>query len=250
MDREQRQLTHDQIGAVQTLKPSTSAEIKLEADSEVLCIHRGRNLTQGGLLVRAESYPRRIVVDEERQPNVEYVGDYVDMWDSKHYVIAPGYFYCKLGAAKHFKDRAVVPGSRNPEERSQASFIAIIGVVSATARGFDVLKAVDDDEEWAPFSDEEVAQYSIEIEAIDRGAMVDPIDEKVAPLALSGGHRQAGTSRVKSGGGTRKQTTRIEGGKGGAAALKKGETDSGRLGEIASPERSAAINSGQVSLED
>jgi hypothetical protein len=79
----------------------------------------------------------------ERQPGIAYDGDYTDTFDSRHYIVAPGYFEVELAAATHFKDRAVVPGSRNPETNFQASFIAIIGVVAPTGTGFTVLKAID-----------------------------------------------------------------------------------------------------------
>jgi hypothetical protein len=74
---------------------------------------------------------------------------------SRHYTIQPGFFTTDYGAALHFKARAVVPGSRNPETNFQASFIAIIGVAAPTKDGLKVLKPVDDPLQWEPFTDEE-----------------------------------------------------------------------------------------------
>src|SRR5438067_2354386 len=95
---------------VQQLVPQGSGEVLLTPDTRVLCIHRGRNRTQDGdLVVR---HPRRgeKALHAARQPGVAYEGDYTDTFDSRHYIVAPGYFEVELAAATHFKDRAVVPG--------------------------------------------------------------------------------------------------------------------------------------------
>jgi hypothetical protein len=184
---------------VQQLVPQGSDEVALTPDTRVLCIHRGRNRTEDGRLVvksprRGE--PRLHVV---RERGVAYEGDYQDTYDSRHYVIAPGYFEVELGAATHFKDRAVVPGSRNPETNFQASFIAIIGVVQPTADGFKVRKPIDQREDWEPFTDEECKQYEVAFEALDRANMDDPIDRDVVvttPASMEAGRTP---SRVKGG---------------------------------------------------
>lgn len=180
-----------QVGSVQQLRPETSQEIKLTPETEVLCIHRGRTPIE-------------------------------DTFDSKHYIIEPGYFTIQLGAARHFKARAVVPGSRNPElgKYSQASFIAIIGVAVPTATGLKVQKVVDAPEEWAPFTDAECASFGLALEAIDRGALTDAIDSDVQLMDVAGGQITGpAKSRVKAAGGTgrSRSATRIEGP--GVAAL-------------------------------
>lgn len=185
---------------VQQLVRQGIHEVQLTHETPVLCIHRGRRNTVGGDPVHHESAARHR--DGEREPYFE--GDYKDTYDGNHYIIAPGYFMAPYGAALHFQRRAVVPGSRNPETGFQASFIAIIGVVEGQpGGGFKVLKAVDDQVDWAPFTPEECAQYEVAFEAIDREAMVAPIEKHVelrnVSETLAGGRQ--GTSRVKGGGG-------------------------------------------------
>lgn len=159
---------------VQSLVPDLgSRDVALTPETEVLCIHRGRD-------------------------------DYEDMYDSRPYRIAPGYFKTTLAAAMHFRARAVVPGSRNPETRRQSSFIVIIGAVDFKGDGsFDVIKPVDKPEEWAAFSDDEVAEYAGAQEALDRGGMQNAIDPSVTIVSTSSA--QAGTvpgkaSRIRGGG--------------------------------------------------
>jgi hypothetical protein len=70
---------------------------------------------------------------------------YEDMFDGRPYKIQPGFFMTQYGAALHFKARAVVPGTRNPETRYEASFIAIVGVVELKPDGtFTRAQGVDD----------------------------------------------------------------------------------------------------------
>lgn len=145
-------------------------EVALTPDVEVLCIHRG-----------AEPFE--------------------DMFDSVPFLIPPGYFKTTYGAALHFRARAVVPGSRNPETQRQASFIAIIGVVEIHGDGsFTVIKAVDRQEEWAVFSAEEQVEYAGKLEALDREGMVNPIDRDVTLAGVGGliaGKKPGPASRVK-----------------------------------------------------
>jgi hypothetical protein len=185
---------------VQQLAPQGSGEVLLTPETRVLCIHRGRNRTEDGLLVVRAARRGEPRVHEERRPSVAYEGDYTDTFDSRHYIIGPGYFEVELAAAVHFKDRAVVPGSRNPETNFQASFIAIIGVVASTGVGYKVVKAVDHPDDWAPFTDEECAAYEIAFEALDREHMSNPIERDVTVVGTSGAI--AGKpSRVKGGSG-------------------------------------------------
>jgi hypothetical protein len=201
-------LAPDRVGSVQQLRPETSREIKLTPETEVLCIHRGRDPIE-------------------------------DTFDSQHYVILPGYFTIQLGAAKHFKDRAVVPGSRNPEigKHAQASFIAIIGVAVPGVDGLRIEKPIDDADEWDPFTDAECTTFGMAIEAIDRGALTDAIDEKVDLVNVAAGQitgpgtpKRDRTKSKGAGAGRARAATRIEGP--GADALKQknrpGENDATR----------------------
>lgn len=199
---------------VQQLVPEGSREVQLLPETPVLCIHRGRNPTVNGVLQPLQ--PRRGDTRDHsvRQEGVAYVGDYVDTWDSKHYVIAPGYFVTPLGAAVHFKARAVVPGSRNPETNFQASFLSIIGVVTPQPDGgYKVVKAVDDPADWDPFTDEECGIYEIAFEALDRANMQNAIEPEVELRRTTGGAGGGKPSRVRSGGkvgGPRGKGTKIE----------------------------------------
>lgn len=185
---------------VQQLAPQGSGEVQLTPDTRVLCIHRGRNRTEQGMLIATNVRRGEPRLHDERRPGVVYEGDYVDTFDSRHYIIGPGYFEVELGAALHFKERAVVPGSRNPETNFQASFLAIIGVVAPTGSGYRVVKAVDHQDDWEPFSDEECASYEIAFEALDRANMSNPIERDVTVVGTSSAI--AGKpSRVKGGAG-------------------------------------------------
>lgn len=189
--------------AVQQLVPESSGAIQIKPETRVLCIHRGRRLTEHGQPIPIN--PRL----DPNDPKTACVGDYTDTFDSKHYVIRPGFFEVEYAAAVHFRNRAVVPGSRNPETAFQASFIAIIGLVQQTATGMKVLKAVDDPPQWEPFTDEECAQYEVAFEALDRGSMVNPIEPDVQLANTNntlGGVKNVG-SRVK-GGNTSARSTR------------------------------------------
>jgi hypothetical protein len=183
---------------VQQLAPQGSGEVQLTPETRVLCIHRGRNLTEAGCLIVKNGRRGQARLHEEREAGVVYEGDYTDTFDSRHYIIAPGYFEVELGAATHFKDRAVVPGSRNPETNFQASFISIIGVVASTGNGYRVVRRVDMPEDWEPFSDEECKSYEIAFEALDRAGMSNPIERDVTVVGTQSAI--AGKpSRVKGG---------------------------------------------------
>lgn len=200
--KDEQLLSPDRVGEVQDLRPQTSGNTLLTPETKVLCINRGREVLH-------------------------------DTFDSRHYAIEPGYFSTEYGAAKHFQARAVVPGSRNPETAFQASFIAIVGVVVPSSDGFRVVRKVDDEVQWDPFTDAECREYGHAIEALDREAMVDPIDPAVDLKSLHGSRVPAdkGGSRVKGGGdGRAKRATQIAGD--GADALKTknkpGENDATR----------------------
>lgn len=190
-------LATDRVGDVQTLKPESSGAVQLSAETIVLCVHRGRE-------------------------------PIVDMFDSRVYTIAPGYFTAPYGAALHFKHRAVVPGSRNPETGFQASFIAVIGVAHNKPDGLEIVLQVDDPVQWDPFSDAECREYGHAIEALDRAAMVDPIERSVQlePTFGRANEEVKQQSRIRGGqgaGGGKSRATRLEGP--GVSALKPGNTE-------------------------
>lgn len=179
------------FGEVVDLKPQSSGEIAVTADTTVVCINRGRE-------------------------------PLYDTFNSRHYEIPVGLFSVVLGAAKHFQARAVVPGSRNPETGFQASFISILGVVV----GNKVVHPIDDAVQWAPFTDDECREYGHAVEALDRASMVDPIESDVDIVPTRGQRNAdavaAGKSRLKGGSGSRGRTTSISGP--GADLLKPGNT--------------------------
>lgn len=193
-------LSSDQVGEVQELKPQSSGAILLTPETIVLCVNRGREVV-------------------------------ADTFDSRHYEILPGYFTIQLGAARHFKARAVVPGTRNPETRFEASFISIIGVASPTPNGLKILHPIDDSEDWPPFTDEECREYGHAVEALDRAGMVDPIDGQVEIVPTRGQANEdakaKGASRLKGGKGGKggKAATRITGTGIDKGVLKPGNTE-------------------------
>lgn len=188
---------------IQQLAPQGQLEVPLTPDTIVLCIHRGRRQIVDGEPVYHPQAARYANRERERF----FVGDYKDTYDGQHFLIAPGYFRAPYGAALHFQKRAVVPGSRNPESGFQASFIAIIGITepSQEPNGFHVMRPIDDAVTWPPFSDEECRDYEIAGDALDRGAMVNPIERDVQIIdtneVITG---RAQPSRVKGGGAGRR----------------------------------------------
>lgn len=161
---------HPDVEIQQLVPQRGSRDVQLSPESEVLCINRGTQPLE-------------------------------DMWDSIPFKIPPGYFKTTYAAARHFRDRAVVPGSRNPETHQQTSFIAIIGIVDYVQGGFKVVKPVDDPSEWESFSAAERAEYEDEPEALDRAGMVNPIDRDVTIVSTSSAvaGRPTAPSRIKGG---------------------------------------------------
>lgn len=198
MGETEQVLSAERVGEVQDLKPVDSGAIALTPDTIVLCRNRGRET-------------------------------YVDKFDSRDYQIGPGSFTAPYGAALHFKRRAVVPGSRNPETGFQASFITIIGVVHPKpGGGLKVVRPIDDAVEWDPFTDDECREYGHAVEALDRASMVDPIDSDVTLVPTRGqaneDAKEKAASRIRQGGGAgRGKGTRIEGS--GKDQLRPGRTD-------------------------
>jgi hypothetical protein len=94
-----------------------------------------------------------------------------DKFDGIDYVIGPGYTTMPYGAALHFQSRATVPTTRNPETRTEQSFLGLVGL----------------DNEWMvqPFTPEELARIYGASEAIDRESLVSRADRDVALLQTS-----------------------------------------------------------------
>lgn len=176
--------------AVQSLVPDVGTrDEKIGPDTEVLCLHRGDEVLE-------------------------------DMFDSRPYRIAPGWFKTTAAVARHFKARAVVPGSRDPVSGKQASYITIIGTVDFETDGsFRVRTPVDKPEEWSKFTAAELAEIGDAREALDPGSVAGHTTIVDTSSALSGKPQQGGSSRVKGGGG----------GSGGRGVTKlKAETNDGR----------------------
>lgn len=188
--------------AVQQLVPQGQLEMPLTDNTPVLCIHRGR---RNRLLDGTDEIHPQAARHKDGSREHYFVGDLKDTYDGRHYVIAPGYFSAEYGAALHFQRRAVVPGSRNPESGFQASFIAIIGLVEPTHDGgFRVVRPVDPQEDWPPFTDGECQDYSVAGDALNRAEMVNPIERDVKTISVAErltGMPQAPEGRLSRGGG-------------------------------------------------
>jgi len=113
---------------------------------------------------------------------------YVDKWDSRDYICPPGIFEVEYEAASHFRDRSVVPGSRNPITGEQEVFIAILGI--------------DPPEKCVPFDQADLALQKTTVEALDRSDM-DPVDRNVrvvptsAMRARTAGGRKAARADIR-----------------------------------------------------
>jgi hypothetical protein len=95
-------------------------------------------------------------------------------FDGNHRVLPVGLFKTEYGAARHFQERAVVPGTRNVEVGGHVSWFAILGTA-------DQRIAVDPPEMCVPFTDEELKAFGESLEAIDRSAMTGA-DRFVTPV--------------------------------------------------------------------
>src|SRR5689334_7264451 len=52
----------------------------------------------------------------------------VDKYDGEDKIVPVGWFEGPYGMVKHFQNRAVVPGTRNPDTKHQKSFIGIFNI--------------------------------------------------------------------------------------------------------------------------
>jgi hypothetical protein len=82
---------------------------------------------------------------------------YRDKCDGRDYEVPPGHFEVAYEVAAHFRERSVVPGSRNPITGRQTNFIAILGM--------------DKPEDCVPFDDDASERQSEAPEALDRSDM-------------------------------------------------------------------------------
>lgn len=120
------------------LRTQVAQQTKLQPNHPVLCINRGRQML-------------------------------TDMYDGHPTDIPPGHFVTEYAAARHFQRRLIVPGTRNIE-LGPGAFTSWIGIFGSE----DGRIAVDPPEQCVPFTDEELAHYGEQVEAIDRGALTDP----------------------------------------------------------------------------
>jgi hypothetical protein len=105
-----------------------------KADERVTCINRGRNAL-------------------------------TCTYDSMHKVIPAGLFEIEYEAAKHFRDRLIVPGTKNVEANAFVSWIGILGV--------------DHADKCQPFTDAQLLSFGEKVEAIDRSSMSLPSDREI-----------------------------------------------------------------------
>lgn len=120
------------------------------------------NLTPDGAAQELE--PKTRVIIRNRGDQV-----YKDKFDGRDYTVPPG-AVCEVEyeVANHFRERSVVPGSRDPITGKQEHFIAILGI--------------DREERCQPLNAAEAAKAATAKEAIDREAMGDD-QARVVPTA-------------------------------------------------------------------
>lgn len=107
-----------------------------------------------------------LAINRGRQP-------LTDKFGGRDYVIPPGEVQMPYGAARHFQERLIIPGTRNIELGTVQSFIGI--------------KGLDDDWMCAPLTDEECDRFGEAREAIDRSAFTSPEDREVKFMKAGAG---------------------------------------------------------------
>lgn len=125
------------------LVPEEDQKKTLTPETVVLCINRGRR-------------PLR------------------ETFDGRHYQIpaGPQTFFAPYGAAKHFQNRLIVPGTRVEGEGGYQSYIGILGI--------------DAPEACEMFSAEEFAEQQARPEGLDRGALdPDRRDVRLIPTSAA-----------------------------------------------------------------
>lgn len=129
-------------GPVADLVPESADGARLTPDTAVLVVNRGR------APLRAK-------------------------FDGRDYVIPPGEVIMPYGAARHFQQRLIIPGTRNPETGAVQSYLGIRGL--------------DDDWMCLPLTDDECDRYGEAKEAIDRAALTNPVDREVQYVSTGAG---------------------------------------------------------------
>lgn len=100
------------------------------------------------------------------------LGEIRDTFDAQHYVIGPGptKYWVPYGAARHFQERCIIPGTRALGAGGFQSYIAILGV--------------DPPELCEMFDLATFQRQQAHIEALDRRAL-DPDRQTAKPVATS-----------------------------------------------------------------
>jgi hypothetical protein len=105
----------------------------------------------------------------------------LDTFNANHIEIPPGHFITEYEAAQHFRERLIVPGTKNLEVGGFVSWIGILGTTDGRI-------AVDAEALCQPFTDEELQAFGEKVEAIDRNAFSDPRARNVAVVRTSAAH--------------------------------------------------------------
>lgn len=120
------------LSDVVSLMPEHTKKVELKPETPVVCLNRGPRVLK-------------------------------DMWNADEYVIpANAKFQLPYAAAKHFQERLIVPGTRNPNPSDASlppyvSWLAIFGV--------------DPPEACVPFTEEQLVSVGESIEGLNRLAM-------------------------------------------------------------------------------
>lgn len=120
------------LSEVVTLLPAHKQKQELKPDTPVICINRGPHELR-------------------------------DQWDADPYVIPPNArFQVAYAAAKHFQQRLIVPGTRNPNvhDASAPMYVSWIGILG-----------VDPEEACTPFTVDQLAYFGESVEGLNRKAM-------------------------------------------------------------------------------
>jgi hypothetical protein len=105
-----------------------------------------------------------------------------DTYDGRHYTIPPGRSHIQFGAAEHFRNRSVIPGSRNPETSKQDRYIVLPRLRDSEDKCF----AID----GAAFSEQAARPEAIDrrtlTSAAARNVVVRQTDAEMARLGGAG----------------------------------------------------------------
>jgi hypothetical protein len=164
--------------------------------------------------------PETIVEIYNRAPHVLH-----DTFDGRHYSIPPGRALIQYGAAAHFRERSLIPGTRNPETGKQQRYILIpelrdpIGLCS-------------------PFDLAQYAAQQARPEAIDRASLTSKAARSVTVVQTDA--EMARLAGAGAGFGGMKQDRGLEGNAGGEVPADMLEPDVAALAAQAADAASAA----------